>query len=246
MHIYSRVIVLKRIYICILALIILVTGIFAGVIANQKINATIVSSNYLSKHYPTIIVDAGHGGEDGGASSESGQLEKNINLDISLTLEKLLKQGGYNVKMIRSSDISIHNSNAKTTRERKVSDIQNRVKITNSDKNNILISIHQNHFSESQYFGTQVFYSKNNENSPILAESIRTAVTSLLQPDNNRKCKESSNVYLLDHANVPAVIVECGFLSNPDEAHKLSQNDYKNNLAYTIYLGIVEYIFLNY
>lgn len=237
---------MKRIYICILILVLCICGVFTGIIANKNVYATSVSSDNLSGNYPTIIIDAGHGGEDGGASSESGQLEKDINLDISLTLEKLLQQGGFSVKMIRNNDISIHDGTANTTRERKVSDIQNRVKITNSDKNNILVSIHQNHFTESQYFGTQVFYSKNNEKSSVLAESIRTAVTSLLQPENNRKCKEADNVYLLDHVNVPAVIVECGFLSNPDEAYKLSQSEYKNNLAYTIYLGIVEYIFLNY
>ncbi len=240
------VIIMKRIYICILILVLCICGVFTGIIANKNVYATSVSSDNLSGNYPTIIIDAGHGGEDGGASSESGQLEKDINLYISLTLEKLLQQGGFSVKMIRNNDISIHDGTANTTRERKVSDIQNRVKITNSDKNNILVSIHQNHFTESQYFGTQVFYSKNNEKSSVLAESIRTAVTSLLQPENNRKCKEADNVYLLDHVNVPAVIVECGFLSNPDEAYKLSQSEYKNNLAYTIYLGIVEYIFLNY
>lgn len=226
-------------------IVLCVCGVLTGIIANHNLAAP-VSSAYMSKNYPTIIIDAGHGGEDGGASSAAGILEKDINLDICLTLEKMLVQGGYNVVMTRKDDSSIHDVDADTTRERKVSDIQNRVEITNSDSKNILVSVHQNHFSESQYFGTQVFYSKNNVLSSVLAENIRTAVNCLLQPDNNRKCKAADNVYLLDHANVPAVIVECGFLSNPDEAYKLSQNEYKNNLAYAIYLGIVEYIFINY
>lgn len=193
-----------------------------------------------------VFLNRPHGGEDGGASSESGVLEKDVNLDICLTLQKLLEQGGYNVKMIRDSDISIHDDSATTTRERKVSDIHNRVKIANSDNNNILVSIHQNYFTESKYFGTQVFFSGNNPESQQLAESIRVAVTSLMQPENQRKSKKSSNVYLLDNVKVPAVIVECGFLSNPHEAHLLTQEDYRDNMAYSIYLGIIEFIYLNY
>lgn len=237
--------ILKRIYIFILVTILCLSGVLVGVFAGVNNEIATVSSENLNKNYPTIIIDAGHGGEDGGAVSDSGLLEKDINLDISLTLEKLLIQSGYNVKMIRTEDTSIHDDSANTIRERKVSDIKNRTKIANSDKNNILISIHQNYFTQSQYFGTQVFYSKNNTNSKLLAESIRTAVTALLQPENNRKCKEASNVFLLDNVTVPAIIVECGFLSNADEAYKLSQADYRDNMAYSIYLGILEYTFLN-
>lgn len=236
---------LKRIYILILAAIFVVSVVSINIYNNTNLNVSALSSGDINKSYPTIVIDAGHGGEDGGASSANGHLEKDINLDIALTLEKLLLQGGYKVKMIRTSDVSVHNPEASTTRDRKVSDIHNRVETANSDQNNILISIHQNHFSESKYFGTQVFYSKNNFNSQLLAENIRTAVTSLLQPDNTRKIKESSNVYLLDNVSVPAVIVECGFLSNPDEAYLLSLEEYRDNIAYSIYLGISEYIYLN-
>lgn len=237
---------LKRIYIFILIALLCISVFSVSLVVNNNLNASALSSAEISKNYPTIIIDAGHGGEDGGASSKNGILEKDINLDIALTLEKMLLQGGYKVKMIRNTDVSIHNQDASTTRERKVSDIHNRVKITDSDKNNILVSIHQNHFSESKYFGTQIFYSKNHLNSQILAENIRKAVTSLLQPENTRKTKEASNVYLLDNISVPGVIVECGFLSNLDEAYLLSQKDYRDNIAYCIYLGIVEYIYLNY
>lgn len=239
-------IILKRVYIIILLAVFLISAITVSRITNSDVNITAVASNTISKAYPTIVLDSGHGGEDGGATSQLGDLEKDINLDICITLEKLLKQGGYNTVMIRTTDTSVHDEDASTTRERKVSDIHNRVETANSSNNNILVSIHQNHFSESKYFGTQVFYSRNNPLSQILAENIRTAVTSLLQPENTRKCKESSDVYLLDNATVPAVIVECGFLSNPDEAYLLSKEDYRDNMAYSIYLGIVEYIYLNY
>lgn len=237
---------MKRVYISILIAVLCISLFAISLFVNKNLNASALSSAEISKNYPTIIIDAGHGGEDGGASSAKGTLEKDINLDIALTLEKMLLQGGYKVKMIRQTDVSIHNPDASTTRERKVSDIHNRVKIADSDKNNILVSVHQNHFSESKYFGTQIFYSKNHLNSQILAENIRKTVTTLLQPDNTRKIKEASNVYLLDNISVPGVIVECGFLSNPDEAYLLSQEDYRDNMAYCIYLGILEYIYLNY
>lgn len=239
-------IVLKRIYILVLSVLFCISIISVSLLVNSNIKVTAVSSGYISNSFPTVVIDAGHGGEDGGAVSELGSLEKDINLDICITLEKLLLQSGFNTKMIRSTDVSVHDEDAETTRQRKVSDIHNRVEAANSDSNNILVSVHQNHFSESKYFGTQVFYSKNNANSQILAENIRTAVTSLLQPENTRKSKESTDVYLLDNATVPAVIVECGFLSNPDEAYLLSQEDYRDDMAYSIYLGILEYIYLNY
>lgn len=238
---------MKRIYILSLIVILCFSVFSVSLIVNNNLNTSALSSvEILSKNYPTIILDAGHGGEDGGASSTRGDLEKDINLDIALVLEKMLIQGGYKVKMIRTTDESVHNPEASTTRERKVSDIHNRVKVADSDNNNILVSIHQNHFSESKYFGTQIFYSKKHLNSQILAENIRKAVTSLLQPENTRKIKEASNVYLMDNISVPGVIVECGFLSNPDEAYLLSQIDYRESIAYCIYLGIVEYIYLNY
>lgn len=195
---------------------------------------------------PTIVLDAGHGGEDGGTSSDFGMLEKDVNLQIALTLEKLLLQSGLKVKMIRETDTSIHDDTATTTRERKVSDIHNRVKIANSSNNNILISIHQNYFTDSKYFGTQIFYSQNNGKSSVLAENLRASVTGLLQPTNTRACKKAENIFLLDNVTTPAVIVECGFLSNDDEAYLLSKSDYRDNMAYCIYLGIIEFIHTNY
>lgn len=236
---------MKSKYITVLSLTLCLSIILSSYLSFSE-SVFSVSSNITESKYPTIVIDAGHGGEDGGAVSVLGDLEKDINLNICLTLEKLLIQGGYKTKMIRSEDKSIHDETASTTRERKVSDIHNRVNICNSDSNSILVSIHQNHFSESKYFGTQVFYSKNNAQSSILAESIRTAVISLLQPNNTRKCKQSTDVYLLDNITIAGVIVECGFLSNEDEAYLLADKDYCDCMSYSIYLGIIEYIYLNY
>jgi N-acetylmuramoyl-L-alanine amidase len=189
----------------------------------------------------TIVVDAGHGGEDGGATDKSKRLEKDINLVIAKDLQQLLAASGYRVVMTRTTDTSLSDP-LKTIRERKVSDIHNRMKIIESQGNCIFVSIHQNQFEQSRYSGTQVFYSKNNEGSKQLAESIRGRVVALLQKDNTRAVKPAtSSIYLLWHAKVPAVLVECGFLSNEEEAEKLNRDDYQHQMAFAIYCGLLDY-----
>ncbi|MBQ3929100.1 MAG: N-acetylmuramoyl-L-alanine amidase [Clostridia bacterium] len=187
----------------------------------------------------TVVIDAGHGGEDGGASA-NGVLEKEINLNVSLKLRDMLEAAGMNVVMIRDSDQSIYDSSSGTVRQRKVSDLKNRVKIINSSDKNILVSIHQNKFEQSQYSGTQIFYSVNHPKSEMLAESIRKSVTGLLQPDNKRELKPAdSSIYILNQAKVPAVIVECGFLSNEKEAELLSDEAYRQKMAFAVFCGIM-------
>lgn len=189
----------------------------------------------------TIVIDAGHGGEDGGAT-DNGVSEKDVNLDIALKLRDLLTLSGYNVVMTRETDVSIYDSSAQSISDKKVSDLRNRLSIINSSEDNILISIHQNKFEQSQYSGAQIFYSDNNSQSAILAESIRKSITGFLQPDNTRELKVGgSNIYILDNATVPAIIVECGFLSNPEEASKLSDDRYRTQMAFSIYCGFLEY-----
>ncbi|MBQ4238299.1 MAG: N-acetylmuramoyl-L-alanine amidase, partial [Ruminococcus sp.] len=136
-----------------------------------------------------------------------------------------------------------YDSDAQTLREKKVSDLKRRVEITNAGDHNILVSIHQNKFDNSAYSGAQVFYSSNNDKSRVLAESIRNSVVSLLQNDNTRELKPAnSDIYLLDNATVPAVIVECGFLSNDEERAKLLDSGYQSEMAYSIAMGVLEYI----
>lgn len=205
-----------------------------------------VDSQNLAITVPQIIIDAGHGGEDGGAVNSDGVLEKDINLDISCDLRDYLKFFGYNVTMTRDTDTSLSTDEA-TIRARKVSDIKKRLEIFNSEKENIVISIHQNKFTETKYHGTQVFYSTNNSKSSSLAESIRYSVTTYLQPDNTRECKKAtSSIYLLKHAQVPAVIVECGFISNYDECQKLLSEEYQKQMAYSISMGFLSYKNANY
>ena len=200
------------------------------------------ASNSIPK-YNTVIIDAGHGGIDGGTSSHDGTLEKDLNLQIAIKVKEFLGSMGVNTVMTRTKDISIHDDSAKTIREKKVSDIRNRLAIMDETENSIFISIHQNHFSQEKYHGTQVFYSINNPDSILLADSVRQSVISVLQNDNSREIKQSgSEIYLLYHAQIPTIMVECGFLSNIDETEKLKDDDYQNQLAFLISLGIMDFL----
>lgn len=220
----------------------LVTGYiaFAVLMGNLYINIAQKVSGPLNPNLKTIVIDAGHGGEDSGAVADNGILEKDINLDIAKKLRDMLRATGYKVVMTRDDDNAIYDKNCKTLRKKKVSDMKKRVEIVNSDKNNILVSIHQNKFEQKQYCGSQIFYSKNNESSLTLAQSVQKSIKNLIQPDNDRELKcANKNIYLLNQANVPAIIVECGFVSNDEELEKLMDENYKLNMAFSIYSGII-------
>lgn len=191
----------------------------------------------------TVVLDAGHGGIDGGTTADDGTPEKIINLQIAQKLEQILNAMGIKTVMTRTDDESIHDSDANTIRQKKVSDIKNRLKIIENTENAIFVSIHQNHFGDSKYSGTQVFYSKNNPRSKELAEAIRAQIILNLQKENTREVKQSgTEIYLLYHSKVPSVMVECGFLSNKNETEKLKQESYQRQLAFLTALGIVEFL----
>lgn len=201
------------------------------------------TKNVKIKHNSIIVIDAGHGGEDGGAVADDGTNEKDINLKIALQLEELFKSSGFDTVMTRNEDIAIYDDGCDTIKTKKVSDMHNRLEIFNENENNIVISIHQNKFEQKKYNGTQVFYSPNNEKSEQLAENIRLSVTNMLQPDNSRELKKADkNIYLLYNCTNPSVIVECGFISNNEELEKLKTDDYQKQMAFSIYCGCVEYI----
>ena len=166
-----------------------------------RATSNVSAENSPGKCEYTIVIDAGHGGADGGAVASDGISEKVINLEIAYKLNYILRAYGLNTVMTRTDDESIHDSNAKTLREQKVSDIHKRMSIMESDENNIFVSIHQNKFSNSSLWGTQVFYSPNTTDSAVLANCIQNSVCSLLQNDNKRVIKKSgSNIYLLYYA----------------------------------------------
>lgn len=190
----------------------------------------------------TVVLDAGHGGEDGGAVAADGTAEKDINLSIAMKLKSVFEQNGFNVITTRESDTSIGDNNLETLKQRKTSDMKKRLEIFNDENVGAVISIHQNKFEQSKYSGTQIFYSSNNPLSATLAENIQKSVVANLQPDNTRECKAADkNIYLLYNAQKPAVIVECGFISNSNELEKLKSDEYQSELALVIFDGFMEY-----
>ena len=179
-----------------------------------------------------IVLDAGHGGEDGGATSCTGVLESGINLEITLRLRDLLHLLGRETRMIRTSDISVYTKGGSIA-QKKMSDLKERVRIVNTTPNAMLLSIHQNNFSDSRYSGAQVFYA-DTQGSERLAKVLQCALISSLNKGSNRKCKQSDGVYLMEHISCPGILVECGFLSNPAEEARLRSPDYQRKLCCVI------------
>ncbi len=189
-----------------------------------------------------IILDAGHGGMDGGCSSANGDVEKNINLAILLDLRELLEMSGYTVIVTRDTDISIHDAGVEGIANQKSSDMDNRLAIFNSCEDAICISIHQNQFTDPKYSGAQMFYSDTCSESAVLAQGLQNQFVAFLQPDNQREIKLcGKELFLCYYSENPTVMVECGFLSNPEEAAKLVTEDYQQQVAFTIYAGLVQY-----
>lgn len=191
---------------------------------------------------PVIIIDAGHGGEDGGAVANDNTVEKDINLSISLKTNEILSLFGFKTHMVRETDKLIYDDAAATIRQKKNSDLHNRHKMMNEYENCLFLSIHQNKFQDSRIWGAQTFYSPNDEKSPVLAEFIQSAIKSLIQPDNTRVIKKTgTSVFVIYNATKPAVMVECGFVSNPQELNKLKDDKYQNEMSFSISNGIINY-----
>ena len=192
-------------------------------------NATSIQSKY------TVVIDAGHGGKDAGTIGIDNSLEKSINLDIALILRDYLMVSGINTVLIRETDTEFYPEGTDIQR----SDLYNRLDFVNSVPNSVLISIHQNHFENEEEWGTQIWYSANNEKSRELADSVLKNVKLLLQPDNKRENKVSDDsYYILYKASVPSIMIECGFMSNREENEKLQNEEYQNKFAYSVLTGI--------
>jgi len=193
----------------------------------------------LERQY-TVIIDAGHGGEDGGALSPDGLPESMYNLSIALRLEKILHFLGLETQMIRNTDISVY-STGTTLAQKKRSDLKERVRFINQTENGLLLSIHQNSFPDKQYHGSQVFYAKT-QGSKALAEEVQTALRTALNQSNKRQIKPASGIYLMEHIENPGILVECGFLSNPEEEHKLGSPEYQKKLCCVIAAVTAEFL----
>lgn len=194
------------------------------------------------QHRNVIILDAGHGGFDGGAVAQDGTIEKDINLKIALTLSKFLKSGGFEVIMTRENDISTDDVETDKISVRKKSDLKNRLELMEDYPDAVFVSIHLNKFTTSSANGSQVFYSSKKEESKKLAEYIQKSIINRLQPENKRVNKQAtSSTFLLYNATIPAVLVECGFISNKSELERLKDEKYQNQMAFSIFCGINEY-----
>ena len=176
-----------------------------------------------------------------GAESSSGTTEAETNLKIALKLQNLLEQSGCTVILTRSDENAIYDLDKSTLREKKVSDIRNRVKIGNNSSADIFISIHLNKIPQKQYWGWQCFYSSKNEKSSELAKKIQSNLNESIQKENKRVAMKLDTVYIMKHVEIPISIVECGFLSNPEEEQQLLEDEYQNRLAWGIFNGVIEY-----
>ena len=189
-----------------------------------------------------IILDAGHGGEDAGATGINGALEKDLNLSVVNILGEMLTEKGFAVVYTRSEDKLLYEEWENIKGIRKISDLKNRCKIAKSYPNALFVSIHMNTFGDGKYSGLQVYYSPENKESEMLAGAIQSSVKKELQPNNNRNIKQGDDIYILENIDNTAVLIECGFLSNEEEAKKLSQKEYQKMLSFSIICGIIEYM----
>lgn len=176
-----------------------------------------------------------------GAVSDNGVSEADINLKIVLKLQQLLEQSGAEVILTRSDENAIYDLDKKTLRDKKNSDIKNRVKIGNNSSADIFVSIHLNKIPQSQYSGWQTFFKDGNEDSKKLATSIQNNLNEAIQKENKREPLKINNIYIIKKVEIPTTIVECGFLSNPEEEKLLQQDEYQDKLAWGIYNGIMQY-----
>ncbi len=186
--------------------------------------------------------NAGHGGFDGGAVAADGTVEKNINLNISVCLAQMLKAAGFRVIMTREADVSTDDVENDVIAVRKKSDLKNRLDLMEDYPEAVFVSIHLNKFTTTSARGSQVFYSGKCEESKILGEAIQGTIVEMLQPENTRINKQAtSGTYLLYNATIPAVLVECGFLSNAKELELLKDEDYQKKLAFCCFCGIISF-----
>ena len=228
----------KRITIIVLSVFV---SVFVFIFATDK--KEMIPTVSLPVSGKTIVIDAGHGKPDEGAQSSSGTTEAETNLKIALKLQNLLEQSGSYVILTRSDENAIYDLDTKTLKQKKISDIHNRVKIGNESSADIFVSIHLNKIPQQQYDGWQTFYNANSSEGQKLATLIQNNLNDAIQKENNRVAKSIDNIYIVKHVEIPTTIVECGFLSNPEEEKLLLDDEYQNKLAWGIYNGIIDYFY---
>ena len=234
------IVILKKRNAFLIAAIFFLSVYIAGAIVNSFAFSRRVS---LSCYGKKIVLDAGHGEPDGGAVGKTGVKEQELNLKIAKILQGFLEQCGMEVVMTRADEQGIYDSDG-TIRQKKRSDMTNREKLMNNSGADMFLSIHMNKFTDSKYSGPQVFYSPDDE-SKELAQILQDELIAVLHPESQREIKKATNdIYLLKKAQIPAALIECGFLSNDDEEEKLKDDEYQKKIAWAIYCGIIKYFSL--
>lgn len=190
-----------------------------------------------------IVIDAGHGGEDGGCVSDDGVLEKELNLSVSEKITEILRAMGYNTIMTRTGDEMLYDMYGDDySGKKKTYDLKNRLRFARENEADVFVSIHMNKFPQSKYSGLQVYYSDNHADSKLIADTIQSYCRAYLQKDNERVTKAAdSAIYLLDRIELPGVLVECGFLSNAEETERLCDEEYQKELSFTVASAVMEY-----
>lgn len=201
---------------------------------------TVLSQSMPIQNRSCVVIDAGHGGEDGGAVSCTGIHESKLNLEIALCLEDMFHLFGIDTYMIRTTDRSVY-TQGNTIAARKASDLKERVRIINEIQPNLLLSIHQNYFPDRRYSGPQVFY-RHEENSKAFASTMQKMLNEVLASQSNRKEKQSEGIYLMEHVQCTGVLIECGFLSNPEEEALLRNKEYQKKLCAAAAVAAAHYL----
>lgn len=235
--------VIKRKRILIIFSIIFISIYVSVLEINYRNDLKVVETVSVPVSNKVVVVDSGHGTPDEGAESSNGTTEAELNLKIALKLQKLLEQSGTTVILTRSDENGIYDSNSDSIREKKISDMHNRVEIGNESGADIFVSIHLNKINESQYDGWQTFYKKGSEESKSLAECIQKSLNNSIQRENNRTPAMLNSIYLMKNIEIPICLVECGFLSNPGEEQLLLTDEYQEQLAWGILNGINDYFY---
>lgn len=213
--------------------------ILAGVLGREGAKLVSVAKNDPSAGRYQVVIDVGHGGIDSGKVSADGILEKDVNLVIARKLKVLLEQENIEVTMTRDSDTGLYRE---SDTNKKVADLQNRCELIEKIHPDCTVSIHQNSFSSPEVKGAQVFYYGQSEGGAQLAKLIQASLIRRVAPENHRQAKANESYYLLKRTVSPTVIVECGFLSNPEESRLLVSEDYQDRLVWAIHMGVMEYL----
>lgn len=233
-----KVIVIRKQYL-LTAIIFLLALMILGYISLNR--SKLVAVTYLPISNKIIVIDPGHGGVDPGAVSKNGIKEDEINLKIALNLKRLIEQSGGVVIMTRETDKGLYTSKSETLRQMKTEDLHNRKQLIEDSGSQVFISIHLNSFIRPSYYGAQTFYKKGSKDSEYFALIIQKELKNILDKENNRQPQDRDDVFLLNEVTIPSVLVECGFLSNSKEEQLLTDERYQEKIAWSIYIGVMNY-----